>query len=128
MAIVYIMYIYIRTILLLLTGNTVRYNTGDIRLTGSTLHGDQGLVEMFFAGQWHLVCDDQITDNSALVICKKLGYKRVNNWRNVQDTNKRRLALRGLDCDGTEEDLLDCAHNGPFLQSCSNDYAYVVCK
>ena len=100
-----------------------------MRLTGPSQEGNRGIVEMFFAGQWNTFCDDHVTNNVTQVICKKIGHTPATSWRTVLDgTRGRRIVLKRLHCDGTEDDLMDCRHVGVFLQSCGSHYIHLACK
>lgn len=54
---------------------------GDVRLSiGSriTTHEGQGNVEVFHMGKWGAICDDEWDEAEGLVVCRALGFDKVD--------------------------------------------------
>lgn len=85
-----------------------------VRLTGSSSINGNGLVEVFYKGQWGRVCRYGWDINDANVVCRQLGYKNaIRAFRiDVQDYRLIRIWLRRVDCTGNEPSLTSCSHNG----------------
>ena len=91
-----------------------RYRPGDIRLAGASVPWE-GRVEMFYAseeasGAWGTVCSRSWNLRDAHVACRGAGYDGASGIHTDahfgQGTGT--VWLAGLDCSGSEENLLDC--------------------
>ncbi|KAM7394278.1 hypothetical protein PAMP_021091 [Pampus punctatissimus] len=80
-----------------------------IRLVGGRL-GSEGTVEVFHAGQWGSICDDQWDDNDAEVVCRQLGLSGVARaWGQAHfGKGSGRVWLDEVRCTGNELTLDQC--------------------
>ncbi|XP_033116620.1 soluble scavenger receptor cysteine-rich domain-containing protein SSC5D-like isoform X2 [Anneissia japonica] len=83
----------------------------DIRLS----YGDtrfKGRLEVYYAGQWGTVCDDNWDQANANVVCRELGFgpplePLINN---VYNAYNQPIWLDEVECTGTESRLSACQH------------------
>ncbi|XP_061882234.1 neurotrypsin [Entelurus aequoreus] len=80
-----------------------------IRLVGGR-SGSEGTVEVFHAGQWGSVCDDQWDDSDAEVVCRQLGLSGVARaWGQAHFTQSSgRVWLDEVRCTGNELTVEQC--------------------
>ncbi|KAK1885791.1 Neurotrypsin [Dissostichus eleginoides] len=80
-----------------------------IRLVGGAL-GSEGTVEVFHAGQWGSICDDQWDDSDAEVVCRQLGLSGVARaWGQGHfGKGSGRVLLDEVRCTGNELTLEQC--------------------
>ena len=68
-----------------------------------------GRVEVFFAGQWGTVCDDEFDDNEANVVCRQLGFEGGEaRTAGFFGSGWGSILLSELKCEGDESSLLEC--------------------
>ncbi|XP_041471187.1 deleted in malignant brain tumors 1 protein-like [Lytechinus variegatus] len=84
-----------------------------VRLVNGSNHAE-GRVEVMYNGSWGTVCDMKWDLRDASVICKMLGYDGAldapkSAWFGQ---GSGRILLTLVDCDGTEDNLADCIHQG----------------
>ncbi|XP_053711943.1 neurotrypsin [Synchiropus splendidus] len=81
-----------------------------IRLTGGR-SGSEGTVEVFHAGQWGSICDDQWDDSDAEVVCRQLGLSGVARaWGQARfGKSSGRVWLDEVACTGNELTLDQCS-------------------
>ena len=103
-------------------------------INGSNPH--TGRVEVYINGtggldnaQWNNICGDFLWSfYDARVVCRQLGYQDALNvllGKYGQGTGP--LWLNGVQCNGTEADLLTCRHNGTgYYYSCYGGGAAAV--
>ncbi|XP_063963111.1 deleted in malignant brain tumors 1 protein-like [Lytechinus pictus] len=96
-------------------------NPLQVRLFGGSTNVE-GRVEVMHDGSWGTVCDINWDLRDARVVCRMLGFdgalKAPRSARFGQGSG--RSLLYGVECDGTEGNLADCAHAGIGRYSCSN--------
>ncbi|XP_058056136.1 lysyl oxidase homolog 3A-like [Anopheles bellator] len=103
---------------------------GAIKLIGG--RGDfEGNVEIFHAGKWGAICDDEWDASEAEVVCRQLGFPG-----HVRPTHsgyfgraKRKFWMDNLYCGGKEAELSDCHFDGWGANDCeASEAAGVMCK
>nr|XP_040218538.2 lysyl oxidase homolog 3A-like [Anopheles coluzzii] len=103
---------------------------GALKLIGG--RGDfEGNVEVFHAGKWGAICDDEWDQAEAEVVCRQLGFPGY-----VKPTHtghfgraKRKFWMDNLWCGGKEAELTDCRFDGWGANDCeSGEAAGVICK
>ncbi|XP_035782425.1 lysyl oxidase homolog 2B-like [Anopheles albimanus] len=103
---------------------------GALKLVGG--RGDyEGNVEIFHAGKWGAICDDEWDASEAEVVCRQLGFPGP-----VRPTHtgyfgraKRKFWMDNLYCGGKEQELGDCHFDGWGTNDCeASEAAGVICK
>ncbi|XP_013411506.1 scavenger receptor cysteine-rich type 1 protein M130-like [Lingula anatina] len=81
-----------------------------VRLSGGGHH--YGRVEVFHEGQWGSVCHYGWDIKDGRVVCRQLGFPGVRNVKGYARYGEGRgpVWLTELQCEGSEENLLDCQH------------------
>ena len=77
-------------------------------------------MEILYNGQWGTICDDAWDHNDARVACRQLGYTyglRALQGSYVPDGTGR-IWLDNVACNGTEQSLSSCPHNGWGAHNC----------
>lgn len=103
-----------------------------IELVGDPNYANQGLVSLFYNGQWGTVCDDAWDINDAHVVCRMLGYPSAIGFT-IESyfgaTQSGPIWLDEVNCTGTEETLAGCPHDGWGIHNCDHtEDAGVVCQ
>ena len=77
---------------------------------------------MYHNGEWGTVCDDDWDLNDAQVVCSELGLgKAVDAIRFAYyGQGSGPIWLDDLRCDGTEQTIIECTHNGWGNQNCGH--------
>ena len=91
-------------------------------MEGPSSANGTGRVEVFFAGKWGTICDYYWDRKDATVVCRQLGYLnavRALSRNNVPDGSGQ-IWLRNIHCNGNEENLASCSHNGWRNQNCGH--------
>ena len=96
-------------------------NPFQVRLVDGS-HDAEGRVEVLYDGFWGTVCDDLWDLRDARVVCRMLGFdgalEATGSARFGQGSG--RILLKYVNCDGTEENLADCAYAGIKRYHCSH--------
>ena len=104
---------------------------GDVRLVdGSNIY--EGRVEVCVYNRWGTVCDDDWDTSDAEVVCRQLGYNLTSNAvaysRAFFGQGTGHIWLDNVQCTGSENELLNCSHNGIDVHNCDHgDDASVIC-
>ncbi|XP_071498746.1 uncharacterized protein [Diadema antillarum] len=91
----------------------------DIRLRGGS-SAREGRVEIFYDGAWGTVCDDFWDLNDAHVVCRMLGYPGAERavGRASFGEGQGQIVLDDVQCEGSEQNLTECRHNGYGVHNC----------
>ncbi|KAK2843029.1 hypothetical protein Q7C36_011244 [Tachysurus vachellii] len=105
---------------------------GAVRLMGDDQgRKDRGRVEIYIDGKWGTVCDDLWITQNAAVVCRQLGYDyalKASTHAEFGEGKHLRILLDDVQCEGTEETLLNCQHNGVGKHNCHHhEDAGVIC-
>ena len=88
-------------------------NPFQVHLVGGS-NDAEGRVEVLHDGSWGTICDTWWDLRDARVVCKMLGFDGAldapGSARFGQGSGRILLAIVG--CEGTEDNLADCAHRG----------------
>ena len=80
-------------------------------------------MEIRYSGTWGTVCDDGWDLRDAKVVCRMLGYGEAatasGSARFGEGSDE--VLLSRVGCDGTEDNLADCAHLGFGVHNCQHD-------
>uniref|UniRef100_A0A3Q2P9F2 Neurotrypsin n=1 Tax=Fundulus heteroclitus TaxID=8078 RepID=A0A3Q2P9F2_FUNHE len=92
-----------------------------LRLVGSE-EDFEGRVEVFHAGRWGSICDDQWDDRDAEVVCRQLGYGGVAkawSWAHFGQGSGP-ILLDAVKCTGNELFLDQCPHGDWEQHNCDH--------
>uniref|UniRef100_A0A8C1VT71 Neurotrypsin n=1 Tax=Cyprinus carpio TaxID=7962 RepID=A0A8C1VT71_CYPCA len=97
------------------------FTDGVLRLVG----GDspwEGRLEVYHAGEWGTVCDDNWNGRHAQVVCRQLGYRGRGEVApdGMYGEGTGLILLDEVTCEGGESSLLDCAHGQWGQHDCSH--------
>ena len=130
----YINYMYMyRTLCVFIhnvAGAVSSFSSGSVRLTNGNTP-TEGRVEIWYSNQWYTVCDDSWESSDATVVCRQLGYQGTAfaHQRAHFGRGSGGILLNNLDCDGDEESLFQCSHNGLNVHNCGHsEDAGVTCE
>lgn len=92
---------------------------------------DRGRVEVYANGEWGTVCDDLWNTKNAVVVCRQLGFQhalKAAKHAEFGESKNLKIILDDVQCEGTEETLLDCQHAGVGKHNCAHyEDAGVIC-
>ncbi|CAG2195918.1 HMCN [Mytilus edulis] len=98
-------------------------SNGDLRLTNSMR------LEIYYNYEWGTICDDEFTDNAALVACKQLGYESGVSLNNFVEDGTGTIMLDNVKCTGSESRLSYCPSKNWKDNDCSHsEDVGVFCK
>ncbi|XP_071951750.1 scavenger receptor cysteine-rich type 1 protein M130-like [Antedon mediterranea] len=101
-----------------------------VRLVGGG-NALEGVVEVFWNGEWGTICDDDWGIDDALVVCRELGFTgalQAVDGGSQFGYGSGDILLDNVACLGTESRLINCGHTQPGVNHCTqNDHAGVIC-
>ncbi|XP_072174259.1 scavenger receptor cysteine-rich domain-containing protein DMBT1-like [Diadema setosum] len=80
----------------------------------------EGRVEIFYDGAWGTVCDDLWDIEDAQVVCRMLGYPNAERAESRASfgEGQGQIVLDDVQCEGSEQNLTECRHNGYGVHNC----------
>ena len=99
-----------------------------LRLVGGK-NSSEGRVEMLYNEEWGTICDDDWANSAAQVVCRQLGYLRVERSTLEFGPGNGTIWLDNVGCTGNESSLLECNHGGLGEHNCAHSEDIgVVCS
>ncbi|EDO44639.1 predicted protein, partial [Nematostella vectensis] len=82
----------------------------------------EGRVEVYHAGHWGTICDDNWDMSEAIVICKMLGYPGAESAPRsaAYGAGTGTIWLDELNCNGSETSISQCRHAGWGKNNCGH--------
>ncbi|KAL9954260.1 hypothetical protein ACROYT_G041775 [Oculina patagonica] len=92
--------------------DNVSVNEFAVRLRGADggNHSKEGRVEVFYGGLWGTVSAKKWDLTDALVVCRQLGYTKVEETYNKKPKPERVIWFTDFECQGSETTLGQCKH------------------
>ena len=100
-----------------------------LRIRGGN-NKSEGRVEVYHEGEWGTICDDSWDMNDAIVVCRQLNYSFAirKSSRAEFGPGEGPIWLDNVLCNGSEQTLVECFHNGWNDHNCvHSEDAGVVC-
>ena len=96
-------------------------NPFQVRLVGGS-NDAEGRVEVMYDGSWGTICDSWWDLRDARVVCRIAGFDgALDAPRSARfGQGSSRVLLTHVSCDGTEDNLADCAHAEIGRYTCSH--------
>ncbi|XP_030851621.1 deleted in malignant brain tumors 1 protein-like [Strongylocentrotus purpuratus] len=90
-----------------------------VRLVGGS-NDAEGRVELMHDGSWGTICPYNWDLRDARVVCRMLGFDGASDAPGLARIGEGSgdVLLDDVGCDGTEDNLADCAHSGIQVQDC----------
>ncbi|CAC5410844.1 HMCN [Mytilus coruscus] len=88
---------------------------GDLWLVGGS---NNGRLNIYHIGSWGTVCNDAFGSEDALVVCKQLKMRTTNVQYYTAGNGNGTIWLDDVACNGQENRLDSCNHNGWSLHNC----------
>uniref|UniRef100_A0A8C5QYB9 Neurotrypsin n=1 Tax=Leptobrachium leishanense TaxID=445787 RepID=A0A8C5QYB9_9ANUR len=94
---------------------------GLVRLSGGS-NAAEGLVQIYYQGDWGSVCDDGWTELNAQVVCRQLGFSGPSSLALKGEFGQGEgfIFLDDVVCTGQEHSLLECSHSSWGQHDCSH--------
>ncbi|XP_063960661.1 uncharacterized protein LOC129267821 [Lytechinus pictus] len=86
----------------------------DVRIVNG-LTPREGRVEIRINGVWGTICDENLSFNDAIVVCRTLGFTGALGTTSFSEFGPSfgNIHLDNIQCDGTEADVMECLRNIP---------------
>ncbi|XP_062609785.1 deleted in malignant brain tumors 1 protein-like, partial [Saccostrea cucullata] len=84
----------------------------------------EGRLEVLINNEWGTVCDNEWDDNDAKVVCRNLGLPSANavsRRSSYFGQGDDKIWFDNLDCLGTEDEVMNCSHDGIGVHNCTHD-------
>uniref|UniRef100_H3ASX4 HHIP like 1 n=1 Tax=Latimeria chalumnae TaxID=7897 RepID=H3ASX4_LATCH len=96
---------------------------GAVRLVDDQGRRERGRVEIYINGEWGTVCDDMWNIKAATVVCRQLGFPFVfeaSKRAEFGEGSTLQILLDNVQCNGTENNILECIHADIGKHNCSH--------
>lgn len=105
---------------------SIDYREGSIRLMGGVTPAE-GRLELYYGGRWGTVCEEGWGAKSAEVACRELGFERPirktdGSLYTYEGSDSIPVWLDDVDCEGSEENIINCPHGPIGTHLCSHDH------